>query len=106
MIVNVAQKNKIDVIMGIKIGIGVILLSNVLTQDDMKYLQVINLSAGATTDITTALTNEPYSVMLLDSSGVDITGDVQITIALSGGVYHIYIYSVDAIVGVKLKILY
>ena len=77
----------------------------------MKYLQTIDLNAGVDTDITTTLTTEPYSVLLLDENAVtgewdDITYSVQIAIALVGLVYHVYIYSFDALTSIKLKIIY
>ena len=79
---------------------------DVITTGEMKYLQTINLSAGAETDITTTVTTEPYNVFLLDSSGNDITALVTIRVALVGTVYHVYITSVDALNNCKLKILY
>ena len=74
--------------------------------EDMKYLDTISLTAGAETDITTTLTTKPYNVQLLDSSGNVIESTLQIRTELSGGVYHIYIYSVDALTDVGLYILY
>jgi hypothetical protein len=79
---------------------------DVITTGEMKYLQTINLSAGAETNITTTVTTEPYNVFLLDSSGNDITALVTIRVALVGTVYHVYITSVDALNNCKLKILY
>jgi len=74
---------------------------------EMKYpVQTINLTAGVETDVTTTIITEPYNVFLLDSSGNDITSSVTISLALTGGVYVVTIYSVDALTGVKLKILY
>jgi hypothetical protein len=75
----------------------------------MKYLQTVNLTGGVVNDITTTLAtgSEPYSVMILDSSGNEISDpDLQVTITLSGGLYHLLIYSSDSLTGVKLKILY
>jgi hypothetical protein len=77
-----------------------------LSSYSMKYLDTINLAAMATTTVTTTVTTEPYNVFLLDSSGIDITPNVTITLELSGGVYKIHIYSVDALNNVKLKIIY
>ena len=90
------------------VGIPVIRIGEVFnkSREEMKYLQTINLSAGAETDITTTVTTEPYNVFLLDSSGNDITALVTIRVALVGTVYHVYITSVDALNNCKLKILY
>jgi hypothetical protein len=73
--------------------------------DTMKYIQTINLSAGVVTAITTTVTTEPYNVLLLDSSGNDITSTVTINLALVGGVYVVSIYSAVALSNVKLKVL-
>ena len=77
-----------------------------LATEEMKYLQTINLTGGVENDITTTLATEPYSIMLLDSSGNFLSADVTIQVTLSGGFYHILIYSVDSLNTVKLKILY
>lgn len=69
-----------------------------------KYTDTINLSAGIETDVVTTLTTEPYIVNLYDSSGVKI--DLPISVILSGGVYHLLIYSTDALTDVKLFIIY
>ena len=76
------------------------------TTCDEKYIKTDNLSAGVETDITTTLTDEPYNVMILDSSGNDITSLVTLRIGLDGGVYHFYVYSVDALSNVKFKVIY
>lgn len=73
---------------------------------EMKYLQTISLSAGENTVISTTLATEPYNIELIDSSGNVITSGVTISTTLSGGHYVVTIYSVDALTGVKLKILY
>lgn len=92
---------------GIKIGLGINYNSNKLFDNDMKYpLETVNLSAGENTVVTTTLTNEPYSVELIDSSGNIITEGISKNIALSGGVYVVTLYSVDALSNVKLKIIY
>jgi len=78
----------------------------IYTNEEMKYLQTINLSAGVSTTVVTTLTTEPYNVFLLDAEGNDISSQVNISLALAGGVYEVYIYSTDALTGVKLKILY
>lgn len=74
--------------------------------EEMKYLQTVNLTAMATKDVTTTVVTEPYNVFILDSSGNDITSDVTISLALVAGVYHVYIYSTDALNNVKVKLLY
>jgi uncharacterized protein (TIGR02145 family) len=77
-----------------------------IINEEMKYLQTINLNAGVITSITTPLTSEPYNVFLLDEDGNDITSTVTISLALVGGVYVIYIYTSLPLNNVKLKILY
>ena len=77
------------------------------TDEEMKYLQTVNLSPGVETDITTTLTSEPYNLEFIDSAGnVITTGLLQPRLALSGGVYHVYVYSTTEYTGVKLKIIY
>lgn len=93
-------------LIGIKTRIFSISNNGVISDNEMKYLQTINLSAGSQTDVTTTLLTEPYNVELIDSDGNVITEGVTKSIALSGGVYHVYIYSVDALNNVKLKIIY
>jgi uncharacterized protein (TIGR02145 family) len=78
----------------------------IIIDDEMKYLQTINLNAGVVTTIVTTVATEPYNVFLLDSSGNDITSTVTISLAFVGAVYEVYIYSVDALSNVKLKIIY
>ena len=74
----------------------------------MKYLQTINLSAGSETDVTTTIADSKvlYNIFLEDSTGVVIEDGVTIRTAASGGVWHVYIYSVDALNNVALKIIY
>jgi hypothetical protein len=43
---------------------------------------------------------------MFTSTGDDITDAVSYSYALDGGVYKLYVYSVDALSGCKLKILY
>jgi hypothetical protein len=77
------------------------------TNEEMKYpVQTIDLDGGVEEDITTTLTTKPYNVELLDSSGNVIESNVTISFRLVGGVYHIYIYSVDSLTDVELYILY
>lgn len=75
--------------------------------DSMKYSQTINLTAGVETRVTTTLTTEPYSVMVLDASG-SIIGPhlIDMQMSLVGGVYVFDIYSADALSNAKLKIIY
>lgn len=66
-----------------------------------------SLSAGSQTDVTlTGIITEPYSVNIFDADGNDITHSVKDSTALSGGVYHTWIYSTDALTGVKIKVLW
>jgi hypothetical protein len=78
------------------------------TSGDMKFFSTINLVAGVETGYATTIpsTKEIYNVYLEDSSGNDITSGVTIRVAVSGGVWVVYIYSTDALTNVKLKILY
>ena len=66
-----------------------------------------NLSAGVEADVTlTGVTAEPYSVLIFDENGLNITEAVKDSTAISGGVYHTYIYSVDAKNNIKVKVLW
>jgi len=72
-----------------------------------KYTQTFNLLAGENTVITTTLTSEPYSILILNSSGKPITNIIQtVSMAFTGGVYVFTFYSTDALNNVKLKITY
>ena len=72
-----------------------------------KYpLQTINLVAATPNVVTTTLTSEPYSIMVLDSSGNEITASVEILVEFTGGVYVVTLESSESLNGVKLKILY
>ena len=78
-----------------------------LTIDEMKYpIQTINLVAATPKVVTTTLTSEPYSIMVLDSSGNEITASVEILVEFTGGVYVVTLTSASNENGVKLKILY
>lgn len=70
-----------------------------------EYVTEAMLTAGEVTDIETIVTEEPYNILILDGEGTDITAGLQVRIGLDGGVYHLYIYSVDAI-QVRIKLLY
>ena len=75
--------------------------------DSLKYSKTFDLSAGVVTRVTTTLTTEPYSVMVLDSTGKIIGPHlIDIQILLVGGVYVLDIYSADLIENLKLKIIY
>jgi hypothetical protein len=72
-----------------------------------KYpLQTINLVAATPYPVTTTLTTEPYSIMVLDSAGNEITASVEILVEFTGGVYVVTLESSENLSGVKLKILY
>ena len=70
------------------------------------YSDTMSVSAGVLRTKTTTITTEPYNIMILDSDGNDITHNVKDSVALNGGVYKLYVYSVDALSGAKIKILY
>jgi hypothetical protein len=70
------------------------------------YSDTMSVSAGVLRTKVTTITTEPYSVQIFSSGGKDITHAVADSVALDGGVYKLYVYSVDALSGCKLKILY
>jgi hypothetical protein len=76
--------------------------------DDMKYIDLIDFTGGVEDDFTTTIasTKEIYNVFIEDSGGNDITSTVTIRLEVSGGVWHVFIYSIDPLTGVKLKIIY
>jgi hypothetical protein len=77
--------------------------------DAMKYTQTVNLTGGISNDITTLIPSSAviYNVELIDSTGnIITTGMGQPLLTLSGGFYHVNIYSTDDLVGVRLRILY
>lgn len=88
-------------------GIGVPFQRNTII-DEMKYSQTITLTAGVETDITTTLADSRviYNIFLQDSTGTVIEDGVTIRAAAAGGVWHIYITSIDAVVDAVLKIIY
>ena len=66
-----------------------------------------NILAGEETDVTlTGVTAEPYSLYIIDADGLNITDAVKDSTAISGGVYHTYIYSVDAKTNAKIRVLW
>jgi hypothetical protein len=68
--------------------------------------QVIDLVAEMVYTLTTTLTEEPCSIMVLDSSGNLITDSLQISLSMATGVCVLSIYSSVNIAGTKIKILY
>ena len=71
-----------------------------------KYSGTVNLGAAVVTQKITTVTTEPYSIFILDALDNVITHLLQIQLAIVGGFYALDIYSVDAMAGVKIKILY
>jgi hypothetical protein len=70
------------------------------------YSDTMSVSAGVLRTKATTITTEPYSVQIFTSNGNDITHAVKDSVALNGGVYKLYVYSVDALTGAKIKIIY
>jgi len=70
------------------------------------YSDTMSVSAGVLRTKVTTITTEPYSVQIFTSGGKDITHAVSDSVALEGGVYKLYVYSVDDLTGAKIKILY
>jgi hypothetical protein len=70
------------------------------------YSDTMSVSAGVLRTKATTITTEPYSVQIFSSGGKDITHAVSDSVALNGGVIKLYVYSVDALTGAKIKILY
>ena len=71
-----------------------------------QYTQTTTLSTGVVTRVTTTLTTQPYSVMILDSLGNIITHTLQVKILLVGDVYVLDIYSSETLSNVKINIVY
>lgn len=62
-------------------------------------------TAGALTDITlTGVTTKPYGIMIQTTGGKDITSAVSDSLGISGGIYHLYVYSVDLITDAEIKV--
>ncbi len=96
-----------NVIQRVMIPVMGIITETSITDEEMKYpVQTINLTAGDETEVTTTLTSLPYNTELYDSNDNIITEGITKRYELVGGVYHLFIYSVDALNGVKLRILY
>lgn len=65
------------------------------------------LTAGALTDVTlTGVTTKPYNIMIQTTAGKDITSAVSDSLAFTGGVYHLHVYSVDLITDAEIKVTY
>ena len=62
-------------------------------------------TAGALTDVTlTDVTTKPYHIMIQTTAGKDITSAVSDSLGVSGGIYHLYVYSVDLITDAEIKV--
>lgn len=70
------------------------------------YAGTVDLTAGVVTQKITTVTSYPYSIMLCDASDNLITHTLQTELTTSGGFYVLNIYSVDDMVGVKVRIVY
>ena len=70
-----------------------------------KYTDIINLNAGIITIIVTTLISVPYSIMLFDAFGNNLS-DTLLSRELVGGVYVLKFYSVNEKLGCNLYILY
>jgi hypothetical protein len=72
------------------------------------YSQVINLSAGVVTTITTTLTTKPKHITIWDSTGKVVGPNTipDIQRLLVGGVYVLKIYCSDALTNLELEISY
>jgi len=81
--------------------------SSINILEEMKYpAQTITLVADTPYPVTTTLTTKPYSLMLLDSLGNEITATVENLIEFTGGVYVVTITSSESMSDVELLILY
>ena len=64
-------------------------------------------TAGVLSDIAlTGVTTKPFQIMIQTTAGKDITSAVSDSLGISGGIYHLYVYSVDLITDAEIKILY
>ena len=64
-------------------------------------------AAGALTDVTlTDITTKPYNIMIQTTGGKDITNAVSDSLAFTGGVYHLHVYSVDLITDAEIKVVH
>lgn len=62
-------------------------------------------TAGVLSDITlTGVTTKPYHIMIQTTAGKDITSAVSDSLAFTGGVYHLHVYSVDLITDAEIKV--
>ena len=64
------------------------------------------LLGGELTNVNSTIAVEPVGIKILTSTGKDITSAVSDSIGLSGGTYHLYFYSVDTLLNVKIKLTY
>lgn len=71
-----------------------------------KYNDTVNLGAGVVTQKVTTATTHPYTMMITDSSDVDITSGVQVEYTIVGGFYALNIYSVDALNNCQIFMLW
>ena len=98
-----ASMNIIDVTVSRWIQFG---SSNVSSSIQKLPTQVINLVAESTYTLTTTLTEDPISIMILDSSGNLITDSLTVSYSMATGVCVLSIYSSANLVGTKVKIIY
>jgi hypothetical protein len=64
-------------------------------------------TAGVLTDVTlTGITTKPYGIMIQTTGGKDITSSVSDSLAFTGGVYHLHVYSVDLITDAEIKVIH
>jgi hypothetical protein len=62
-------------------------------------------TAGVLSDITlTGVTTKPFQIMIQTTAGKDITSSVSDSLGISGGTYHLYVYSVDLITDAEIKV--
>lgn len=62
-------------------------------------------TAGVLSDITlTGVTTKPFNIMIQTTAGKDITSAVSDSLGISGGTYHLYVYSVDLITDAEIKV--
>jgi hypothetical protein len=63
------------------------------------------LIAGMVNNITlTGVTTKPYGIMIQTTGCNDITSAVSDSLAFTGGVYHLHVYSADLITNAEIKV--
>lgn len=74
---------------------------------NIPYEQIKDLVAGVTR-FTTNLTTEPSTITLFEPDGSNwkVMQNMETKLIFTGGVYVVDVYSVDLVIGVKLKIVY